>query len=164
MYCSYCAAVLDPNFSACPQCGRAVESPAPPQAIPISVAGRSRPSSVRVAVVLLLIPLLLTPLSIVMIMSRSRAGIGLPGFYLIQTAVLAILWIACIAFIWQRQNWARIGVLLITLWSAANIMYSLMRIGASGAVILPLVAIALRLGALYLLFKPESRAWFYSRA
>jgi hypothetical protein len=121
-----------------------------------------------VAVVLLLIPLLLTPLSIVAIAARNRAGIGLPGFYLIQTAVFAILWIVCIAFIWQRQNWARIGVLLLTLWSAANIMDNLTRIGPSGAalaaLIFPLVAIALRLGALYLLFKPESRAWFYSRA
>ena len=137
----------------CARCGRPVAVAA---AQPAIVAGP--PSSVRVAILLLLvswgIPLLM--LARAMVLYGPRIGI------MAQSIAGAILWLVLIAFLWQRQSWARFGVLILLVWVLGSLVLSVLRIG--GAIpwgLAPAVAADLmRICAVFLLFRPESNAWF----
>jgi hypothetical protein len=156
-YCSYCAAVLDPTQNVCSRCGRPL-----PTAAPAVVEGR--PSSVRLAGILLLISCVISLLSLAGTLLTSGMVFRMPAQFLVRPIAFGILWIVLTILVWQRQGWARIAILLILAWSIANLLISMLRIG--GALTLAfslafaLLVDALRAGAAYLLFKPDSNTWY----
>jgi hypothetical protein len=159
-YCSYCAAVLDVNQTVCPHCGRSnAVAPAP-----ASVVINERPSSVRLAAILFLIALGVGLLSIANVAMRSNGAILESLAFLIPTVGIWFLWIVLVLFLWQRQGWARIVILLLLAWNVVNLLLSILRIAASGTAVwgfaIALAAAALRVYAAYLMFRPESNAWF----
>jgi hypothetical protein len=154
-YCPHCAAVLDPNLAMCAQCGQLVNAAPPPAPAVLD----ARPESVRLAIILLLIswamPLLL--------LARAATIYGFRFGIMAQSLAVAVVGIALIAFLWQRQNWARIAVLVLILWVVGNLAMNMLRL--VGAHITwgwaPSIATGiLRICAAYLLFRPESNAWF----
>ena len=153
-YCSYCAAVLDPGVAICARCGHA----APVASAPVPVAVNGRPSAVTVASALLLISCLISLMSLAtLFITPSR----IPGVFLARSIGLSVLWVALTILVWQRQSWARIAILLLLAWSLVNLMLTGLRIRAAIFVlVVPLLIDALRIGAAFLLFKPESNAWF----
>jgi hypothetical protein len=154
-YCSYCAAALDASQPVCARCGRPVAT-AP---APISAVADARPTSVRLAGVLLLISCLIGLLSLASIFLTAR----MPALFLMRSVGFWVLWIVLTILVWQRQGWARIVILLFIAWSVGNLLISMLRIGASGilfTLVFALLVDALRGYAAYLLFKPESNAWF----
>lgn len=159
-YCSYCAAVLDPGQQVCARCGRpsAVAPIPPPAALP------ARPSSVRLAAIFLLISWAVSLLTLISIFVAHTLATRLPALFLLRSVGLWILWIVLIIAIWQRHNWARIGALLLFLWSIGTLVFSVLNLGGSGTLALslafPLLVNALRACAVYLLFKPETNLWF----
>jgi hypothetical protein len=65
--------------------------------------------------------------------------------------------------IWQRQAWARIALILVLVWGIGNLMMGMLRIGASYPfmnLFVPILVDGLRVGAVYLLFRPASNAWY----
>jgi hypothetical protein len=84
-YCSHCAAVLDPSLAMCARCGRPTQP---------AIAAEP-PSSVRVAILLLLvswgIPLLM--LARAMVLYGPRIGI------MAQSIAGAVLWLVLVAFL-----------------------------------------------------------------
>lgn len=159
MYCSYCAAVLVPGQAACPKCGRAMEAAA---------AGGSRPSSVRVATILLLVSEALVFLMFASLTASPGMISRLPGLFLLRTFGFFVIAIVLIVCLWQRQGWARIAMALFVLWGVANLAISIMwtsrSVGIAPSFLVAGLADVLRLCALYLLFKPESNAWYRKSA
>jgi hypothetical protein len=156
MYCSYCAGVLDPSQAVCPKCGRPV--PAAPVA---AAAPNERPSSVNLAALLLLIALGLSLLSTASIFLNPRMYNHLPVSFFARTIGFLVLEIVLLVCIWQRQAWARIALVLV--WGIGNLLMSILRIGASFAFVslaVPILVDGLRVGAVYLLFRPNSNAWY----
>jgi hypothetical protein len=85
----------------------------------------------------------------------------MPAILLGRTIGLWILWIVLTILVWQRQAWARIAILLLLAWSLMNLMLTGLRFStAIFALVVPLLIDALRIAAAFLLFKPESNAWF----
>lgn len=158
MYCSYCAAVLDPTQPVCARCGR----PVPAASAPSPAVVKGIPSSVRLAGILLLVSIAIGVLSMLN-MILAHPGIGAIGISALGFVVW-ILNILCVIFLWKRQNWARILVVVLIVWSVGNLALSLLRLGGLGILnwsfTVPLAIDALRLCAIYLLFRPESNAWF----
>jgi hypothetical protein len=159
-YCSYCAAILDPAQPVCARCGRPAPTAAPPASAAVTV--NERPSSIRVAAILLLISCLISMLSL------APALLRLPPMFLVRTVTLLAAWIVLTILIWQRQAWARIAILVLIVWAVGNLLITSLRIGESGtlafSLAFPLLIDALRIAAAYLLFKPESSTWFKSAA
>jgi hypothetical protein len=154
-YCSHCAAALVPDQPVCARCGR----PAP--VAPASVAvGVTRPSSILLAVTLLLISWAISLLSLAAIL-LTHGGVILINA---RSVVPLVLWIVFVIFLWQRQSWARIAILLLLAWSIGNLALVFLRIPASSAVIwslaVPIAVNVLRLCAAYMMFTPASNAWF----
>jgi hypothetical protein len=153
MYCSFCAAVLEPNQALCPRCGR-------PTAIPAASPGAdTRPSSVTAGIMLLLISWVIGLFSFAAILFR----IGL-RFSFIQTIFFSILWLALIIALWQRQNWARIAIVVLIVWNVANLALTFIRMAGMNA---PMWGLSIGVGeaimrivAVLLLFRPQSNAWF----
>ncbi len=149
MYCSYCAAVLEPNQALCPRCGRSTGTP----------TADARPPTVLAAVLLLLISWIVGLMSFAAILFR----IGL-RFSFIQTIFFSIVWLALIVALWQRQGWARIAVVLLIAWSLVNLAITFIRItGINGPMWGMSIAAGeniLRIVAVVLLFGPQSNAWF----
>jgi hypothetical protein len=172
MYCSYCAGVLDPSQAVCPKCGRAVE--AAPVAVPVAVpmiaaaapAGE-RPSSVRLAALLLLIALGISMLSVAGYVLRPGVYSRLPASYIARTIGFLGLEIVLLVCIWQRQAWARIGLALALVWAIGNLSITILRIGGSVAFastfLVSILVAGLRVWALYLLFRPESNGWYRNK-
>jgi hypothetical protein len=155
-YCSYCAAVLDPGLTICARCGHGAPVAPTPIAVPVVVA--ARPSAVTVASALLLISCLISLLSVATIFIRPSR---IPSLFLARTIGLWLLWVGLTILVWQRQGWARIAILLLLAWSLANLMLTTLRFSvAVFALAMPFLMDALRIGAAFLLFKPESNAWF----
>src|SRR6202035_1105843 len=98
MYCSYCAAVLEPNQQLCPRCGRPTGTP----------TGDARPSAVSAGIMLLGVSWVIGLLSL----APSLFRIGL-RFSFLQTIFFTFVWLALIVALWQRQGWARIAVVLL---------------------------------------------------
>jgi hypothetical protein len=159
-YCSYCAAVLDPNVTICARCGHATAAaPMPAAVVPVAVV--ARPSAVTVASVLLLISCLISLMSLASIFVMPNMLSRMPAILLGRTIGLWILWIVLTILVWQRQAWARIAILLLLAWSLMNLMLTGLRFStAIFALVVPLLIDALRIAAAFLLFKPESNAWF----
>jgi hypothetical protein len=160
-YCPNCAAVLDPAQKFCSRCGQPSPAFAPAPAQPVT-GGDERPSSVIAGIVLLAISFAISIMSVANILiSYPRAATPM---FLTRSFGFDILWILFTIGLWQRQGWARFAILLLTLWSAGNLLYGVIRVASSGAAIygfaLPLGIAALHVGALVLLFRPDSNAWF----
>jgi hypothetical protein len=123
-----------------------------------------RPPSVRWAGILLLISCAVSLLSLVNVSMRSHGAVLQSLAFLIPTVAILVVWIALVACIWQRQGWARFAILLLLAWNILNMILSLLRIAASGRAVwgfaVALALSVLRMYAVYLLFKPESNAWF----
>jgi hypothetical protein len=161
-YCSYCAAVLDPAQPACSRCGNATGAVVTaPQIVTPIVASEQRPSSIRIAVVLLLISAAIGILSIANVFLRYHAVVS--PFLLMRTIGLTTLMILLMIALWQRQSWARIVIALLIAWGVGGLILSIIRFPAFGARWTFAISIAIdavRLFAVYLMFKPESNAWF----
>jgi hypothetical protein len=75
-----------------------------------------------------------------------------------------ILWIVLMICVWQRQAWARIAIALLLFWGITNLMTTGLRMGGSMAsaasLAFPLLIAIMRACAVYLLFRPDSNAWF----
>jgi hypothetical protein len=87
----------------------------------------------------------------------------LSAIYWGQTGAFLIVWIVLLILFWQRQGWTRIGIALLILWNVGNLAFTLLRISAlrlSAAYTAIVLIGALRLVAGYMMFKPESNAWF----
>ena len=69
-YCPHCAAVLDPNLAMCASCGQLVNA-APP---PVPPVVDTRPDSVRLAVILLLISWAIPLLLLAKVTADGRAS------------------------------------------------------------------------------------------
>jgi hypothetical protein len=153
MYCSYCAAVLEPNQQICARCGRPTAVP------PAALVADARPSSVTAAIMLLLIAWVIGLFSFAAILFR----IGM-RFSFIQSAFFSILWIALIIALWQRQSWARIAVVVLIAWNVANLTMTFIRIAGMNASMWGLSIVVgesiMRVAAAILLFGPPSNAWF----
>ena len=163
MFCPHCATPLDPAQQFCPTCGRAVAAPSPPVSQPAAAAPSARPDSVRQAATLLFVSVGLSFLgtlySFAFGMGRS---VSLPMLF---TPLIPILWLVFAIFVLQRQNWARIGIVILLVWSATlvvNTVLILSRGRVYGSLALPWIGFFLRLAACYLLFTPASNAWFNS--
>jgi hypothetical protein len=154
-YCPHCAAVLDPNLAMCASCGQLVnDAPPPPPAV---VA--AQPQSVRLAIILLLISWAI-PL---FLLARAVMTYGFRFGIMAQSLAVAVVGIALIAFLWQRQNWARIAMLVLILWVVGNLAANMLRLAGAHMTWgwAPSIATGiLRICAAYLLLRPESNAWF----
>ena len=118
--------------------------------------------------ILFLVSLLTTPLSLAATFMRyQNSSYSLPPTFYIRPIGILIVWLICVALVWSRQGWARFGLLALIVWGFGNLAYyfakasvrstfSMMSVGV------PLVALVLRLIAIYLSFKSESNAWFKS--
>ena len=154
-YCPHCAAVLDPNLAMCASCGQLVNNAPPP---PLAAVD-AQPQSVRLAVILLLIswaiPLLM--------LARAAMIYGFRFGIMAQSLAVAVVGISLIAFLWKRQNWARIAMLVLIVWVVGNLVANILRL-IGGHITwgwAPSIATGiLRICAAYLLFRPESNAWF----
>jgi hypothetical protein len=156
-YCSYCAAALVPDQPVCARCGR----PAPVEPASVAVAPNvARPPSILLAITLLLICCAINLLSFATIFFTYRRSIGIDA----RSIAPLVLWIVFVIFLWQRQSWARIAILLLLAWSIGNLALVFLRIPASSAVIwsfaVPIAVNVLRVCAAYLMFTPASNAWF----
>jgi hypothetical protein len=162
-YCPNCAAVLDPRQKFCSRCGQpsGVESGVAPIPAPLAVAEKS-PPGVQIAIALLLITCAISLVSIANLFLIRRA-VASPVF-LTRSVGLTILMILLVIGLWQRQGWARIAILVLIVWGIGNLAFSMIRVAASNVAVwtfaIPLAIAALRLCAVYLMFRPESNAWF----
>jgi hypothetical protein len=160
-YCSDCAAVLDPNLAMCPRCGRPVPIAPPP--VPATLT--ERPRSVSLAGILYLVSTVLGVLVFAMIFASFHTTVSssISPFLMIRSLGLAALGVVLVLCIWQRQNWARMVLLLFVAWNVGNLVVSLLLLRANPLAWSFDFAIGeaiLRVFAAYLLFKPESNAWF----
>ncbi len=153
-YCQNCAAVLSPGLMMCPRCGLAV-TPAPP------LVQAHQPAVVRNALILLLIAWAIPLLMIARVLILVGTNIGVMA----QSLAGAALWLLLIALLWKRQGWARFGVLLLLLYGLSGLAFSMLRFsGAIGRAWIPALATdILRICAAFLLFRPESNAWYSRR-
>jgi hypothetical protein len=168
-YCSYCAAVLDPNLPMCSQCGRPSQqqppaAPAVPPTFtptPVLAAVPDRPQSVQLGGILYLVACALSLLMLAVLLARYHNYAW--GFILIRTFGMIALGVLLVICIWRRQNWARILLALLIAYSTCTLLYSFMMVRSHTlpwTYYVALVEAGLRLVAIYLLFKPESNAWF----
>jgi len=132
--------------------------------VPAQLAGGSEksPASVRIAIALFLISCAISIVSVVnIVLTYPRAAT--PQF-LTRSIGFDILWILFVVGLWQRQNWARFALLVFIAWGLGTLALNIMRVASSsGAVFafaIPLSMAALRLVAAYLMFRPDSNAWF----
>jgi hypothetical protein len=160
-YCPNCAAVLDPAQKFCSRCGQS-SSVAPIAVAPaIPATSDASPTSVRLAIVILTISLAISIFSVAnFFLKYHRAA---TSQYLVRSIGFDVLWILFMIGLWQRQSWARFGVLALTAWGLGSMAISMMRIASSLALFafaVPILVAALHLFAAYLVFRPESNAWF----
>jgi len=138
----------------CPRCGRETGA----------VVGEGRPSSVRAAALLLMIAWGIGLLSLSGLFVQPGLIARLPAYFFVRTFALAILWIILTILIWNRQGWARIGIVLVLVWSIGTLVFNMLRISGSATMAIslavPVVVDILRISAVYLLTKPESNAWY----
>jgi hypothetical protein len=149
-YCSSCAAVLDPSQKFCSRCGQSyAAAPVPSQ---------QRPTSVQLAVALLLITCAISLVSLANVFLIHHAAAS--AIFLTRSIGLTILMILLVIALWQRQGWARIAIVLLIVWGIGNLAVSMIRVAAPWPFAIPIAIDALRLCAVYLFFRPESNAWF----
>jgi hypothetical protein len=161
-YCSYCAAVLDPGQPVCARCGRpAAVAAATPSAPAVA---EKRPSSVRLATILLLIAWGANFLSLAGFLVNPSVFTRMSVLVPLRMVGLSLLWMVLPICIWARQNWARFAVVVFLVWAIGNLAFTIYRYAGSSTIALtlamPLLTDALRVWAAVLLFKPESTAWF----
>ncbi|HYL73903.1 MAG TPA: hypothetical protein VEU96_06835 [Bryobacteraceae bacterium] len=132
---------------------------------PPAVPALARPDSVRQAATLLFVSVGLSILGTL----YSFAFVGVNRFLsaptFLLTPFLLILWVVFTIFVLQRQNWARVGIAILMLWSATLVLNTFLILSHGGrfsSLALPWVGFFLRLAACYLLFTPASNAWFNS--
>jgi hypothetical protein len=177
MFCLHCATPIDPSQRFCPTCGKPAPAQAPPVApppvappplpqysmpMPLGVKPE-RPGNVTLAAVLLFISTAISFSSSVYSVVRYGSRLFASPTYLL-TPVFLILWVVFTIAVLQRQNWARIGIAILTVWGAMIIVTTI-RILSRGRFNLelfafPWVAFLIRVIASYLLFTPESNTWF----
>jgi hypothetical protein len=156
-YCSYCAAVLDAGQPFCARCGRPVAGVAP-------AAVEARPSSVRLATILLFIAWGASFLSLAAFLLNPSLLRRMSVLIPLRMVGLSLLWMVLPICIWARQNWARFALVVLLVWAIGNLAFTILRYAGSSAISLtlamPLLTDAIRVWAAVLLFKPESTAWF----
>lgn len=116
----------------------------------------------RVAIVILLICCAISIVSVAnFVLKYHRAG---TSQYLVRSIGFDVLWILFVVGLWQRQNWARFAVLVLVAWGLGNLALSMIRLSSSTfavfAFAIPIVVAGLHLLAAYLIFRPDSNAWF----
>jgi hypothetical protein len=116
----------------------------------------------------LLIALGISMLSTASIFLNPRMYNHLPVSFFARTIGFLVLEIVLLVCLWQRQAWARIALVLVLVlvWGIGNLLMSMLRIGASFAFLslaVPILVDGLRVGAVYLLFRPNSNAWYGKR-
>lgn len=140
----------------CSRCGRPTGAVAIPAA---TLMEGVRPGSVTAATAILLLTWVFGLVSLATVIMRLGARISLT-----QSVLFSLLWILIIIMIWQRQNWARIAALVLLLVNIATLAFTLVRIAGSNVAWLgfafPVGIDLLRIFAVYLLFRPQSTAWF----
>jgi hypothetical protein len=165
MFCPHCASLIEPSQQFCPTCGRPVASQTPPVLQPAAPASSARPDSVTQAATLLFVSVGLSVIGTLysfLFVGFNRL-LSAPTFFL--TPFLLILWVVFTICVLQRQNWARIGIAILLLWSATLVMSTVMILSHGArlsSLALPWIVFFLRLAACYLLFTPASNAWFSS--
>ncbi|MEO8028786.1 MAG: hypothetical protein ABI823_20060 [Bryobacteraceae bacterium] len=134
---------------------------------PTAVSGL-RPESVRTAVFLFVGSAAFSVLSLLFFSFQYMSRMG--GFVLMTTfgrsIVLTVFWIGLAYFVWQGQNWARIGVAILVAWTVVMFLLSMTRffgvLGGSATISLAVSVgvAAVRVFGVYLLFQPQSNGWF----
>jgi hypothetical protein len=132
-----------------------------PASIPMPApAADERPSSVKTAVTLLLIAFGIGLLGDLALISTSR----LPSTFFLRALMYLALDIALIAGVWKRQAWARIVLAVLLVWVVGNLSVTLIRFGGALSFAWSLgftvLCEVLRAVAIFLLFRPDSNAWF----
>ncbi len=161
-YCSYCAAAIDQSQVFCPRCGRPV--PVAPSPVVAGGASDVRPSSVTIAVVLLAICLVIgiSMFAFAMAMYPRRAAIPIQVWF--QSAVTSLLWVTCLIFLWQRQDWARYLAILLIVLNAGYLAVTMIRVSSANAPMwtfaAPVIEDIVRVVAAVMLFQPQSNSWF----
>ena len=162
-YCPNCAAILDPSQKFCSRCGQpsGVQSGFAPIPAQLAVAEKS-PPGLQVAIVFLLITCAISLVSTANLFLIHPAAAS--PVFLTRSIGLTILMILLVIGLWQRQGWARFAILVLIVWGIGNLAFTMIRVAASNVAVwtfaIPLAIAALRLCALYLMFRPESNAWF----
>jgi len=134
---------------------------AAPPSVPIAApVVDERPSSVKTAVVLLVVALAIGLLADLALLSTSR----LPSTFFLRALMYLALDVALIVGVWKRQAWARIVLAVLLIWVIGNLSVTLIRYAGSlsfawslGVTVLCEV---LRAIAIFLLFRADSNAWF----
>ena len=132
MFCPHCATPLDPAQQFCPTCGRAASAQSPPVPQPSAPAAAARPDSVRQAATLLFVSVGLSILGTLysfLFVGFNRL-LSAPTFLL--TPFLLILWVVFTICVLQRQNWARIGIAILMLWSATLVLNTFLILSHGG--------------------------------
>jgi len=174
MYCPHCATPLDASQRFCPTCGK--ESPVPTQPpppplpvqpgyAPSAVAPAPRPDSIRQGVGLVGASIAVGVVSMVVSLASvgSRAMSVIPNFLL--GLVLTILWIVFLIMAYQGKSWARVGMAVLMVFSLTLVFSTFMFLQRGfpmTGLALPWIAFLLRVAGVYLLFTPQSSAWYRS--
>ncbi|HTB15165.1 MAG TPA: hypothetical protein VK752_26520 [Bryobacteraceae bacterium] len=119
------------------------------------------PSSVQIAIVLLLVTCAISLFSTATVYFTHRVA-AMP-MYLTRSLGLNLLMILFIAGLWQRQGWARIVILLYIAWTIGTMALSMTRVRSDAvlwAFAVPVAILLVRLCAGFLLFRPQSNTWF----
>jgi hypothetical protein len=119
-----------------------------------------RPSSVKTAVVLLVVAFGIGLLGDLALISTSR----LPSTFWLRALMYLALDVTLIVGAWKRQTWARIALAVLLIWVVGNLSFTLIRFGGAlsfaWSLGFTLLCEVLRAIAIFLLFRADSNAWF----
>jgi hypothetical protein len=149
-FCPNCGTATVAGQTACAACGRAVSAPG------------TRPTSVVIATGILALTMAFSSFGLAVTFVRMGVArmMAYPMLW-ISPLLLALLVVAVVS-IWTRHGWGRILLLLILAWSFSALVSTLLKVGLVAGPT-PLLLLALRLVAVWLLFRKESNEWFGSR-
>lgn len=156
MFSAACAAPLEPGIAACSKCGEPTRTPI--QA-PVS---SDKPPAVGLAGKLLWITVAMGLFSTAYLILRYGASIAWSLSFVLFYLLEMTAWIAAVVLTLRRNNMARLVLFGLVAFAILNTLRN--------ALVHPfqidfeyglwLVELGLRLGASYLLLRPESNAWF----
>ncbi|HLJ45682.1 MAG TPA: hypothetical protein VKU01_06730 [Bryobacteraceae bacterium] len=132
------------------------------------MAATARPPKVTLAVTLLIVAFAIGIVTLTFGWMRVGVMRMLSNPTAWVTPFAIILWLILIPMAMQGKNWARIGIVVLVLWSAVTLGISTIMLSRYPTIrftslFVPWITFLMRIYAGYLLFTPESNAWFRAR-